>query len=320
MGDWVRERELTLTPEQELRLRADGPCIVEGWDEDRAHVQALGSVQERETAHWELYGPGTVRVPRWARVRVEAFNGPARVHGLTQGRVHIVHMSGPLKVQNVAHLTGERFSGPLKIQNVTEEIALEDVRGPVRIDQAPRVLQARVRGPVRVHLPEPAGRRVILRVHGRVVLQVPEDTHLHGRVQTPSNLQVDLKHARTQTQGPRGLATWAADSPEQALYVDIETYGTRSGVYIGPNPPETRADWVDITDLGVAFARLMQWLAHKWGSRGRAPARRAASGLTATRTQPDQAKLQVLQMVAEGRLTAEQAAQLLEALEDHSRT
>ncbi len=316
------EAQAHLTPEVELRIQAHGPCTIKGEETAVAQAHGFGSVDASEPYRWTLHGPSVLRVPRWARVRIEIVNGPSQIQGLSQGHVHVETANGPFKVQELARLTANRISGPVVLERVTDSVTIEAVRGPLLVRQGPRSLNAQVRGPVRISLDAPLGRRLTLRVRGPVVIQVPQNTLLHGRIQATKGVQVDLDaqptHAEAPGTGTVTIATWQASDPERALHLDIEARGR---VYIGPNPPETGADVAAWTDLGLGFARFMEGLARWFPSVSTSVSKRVKKPRKTRRPSTSSEDLQearkrILRMVAEGKISAEQAAKLLDALED----
>ncbi len=306
--------EVPLTPETPLHLKANGPCKIEGYDGDVARLHGFGSIDEKEGL-WILQGPGKVEVPRWARVHVEVFNGPSKVVGLTEGGLEVKRINGPFKAEAVRVLRGETLNGPVVLQGVQDEAHLQNVHGPLRVAPCPRELRGEnVRGPVRIEDDAPRGRRIVLRVKGPVVIRVPADVPLHGRVQATQDIQVDMTSTPTSTEtlagGGRSVAVWQAEDPEQALMLDLEVQGR---VYIGPQGP---TEWAADIPTGVEWLTRMARVFRSFGRVRRATPRVRRSA----RPSPEvhEARMRVLRMLAEGKITVEQAEQLLNALEDEA--
>ena len=303
--------EVPLTPETPLYLKANGPCKIEGYDGDVARLHGFGSIDEKN-GRWILQGPGKAEVPRWAQVHVDVFNGPSTVVGLTDGLLEITRANGPFAAKEVKVLRGETMNGPVSLRDVRDEIHLGNVHGPLRVEPCPKELKGdNVRGPVRIEAREPRGCRIVLRVKGPVVIRVPSDVPLHGRVQATRGIQVETDTAPTTTEtlseGGLAVATWQADDPSQALHLDIEVQGR---VYIGPHGP---TEWSTGMPSGFEWVTRMVRMFRGFGRggprtpRGRTPSKPAAD--------LHEARKQVLRMLAEGKITVEQAEQLLRALE-----
>ncbi len=303
--------EVPLTPETPLYLKANGPCKIEGYDGDVARLHGFGSVDEKD-GRWILQGPGKVEVPRWAQVHVDVFNGPSKVVGLSEGRLDVERMNGPFKAETVKVLRGETLNGPVVLQGVQDEVHLQNVHGPLRVEPCPRELIGdNVRGPVRIEAKEPHGCRIVLRVKGPVVIRVPADVPLHGRVQATRGIQAEMDVAPITTEplsgGGFAVATWQSDDPSQALHLDIEAQGQ---VYIGPHGP---TEWSTGLPSGFEWVTRMARMFRGFGRGGP----RAPRGRTPSKPAADlhEARMQVLRMLAEGKITVEQAERLLKALE-----
>lgn len=309
-------REVPVHRETPFRIQVNGPCKVQGYQGDMARMRGVGSAVEREGL-WVLQGPTKVEAPQWAWVRMEAFDGPLKVVGLPEGRMEVQKGHGPLKAQEVRAVHIQGVSGPVVLEAVTESATLENIRGPVKVNPCPGALEAQVTGPVKVYCPEPVGRRLTLRVRGPVAVQVPAEAQLHGRIQAEGGVHVEGIHQQPAAQSPTEVR-WEAADPETALQLDIVAQGPKARVSIGPAPAAMDADVADMTDLGLGFARTMTALFGRlFGGGGKTARTKTATPPARSRGSEsmDEARQRILHMLAQGKITAEEAERLLQALE-----
>ncbi len=292
-------------------LQVNGPLKVQGVDDDLVTINAVGQSQASKPAQWRIQGPSAFDVPRWAPVEVLRTAGPVSVVGL-DSRLHISQVSGPVDVRGVDEADVNGLQGPLRLKGVRRAAVIREMRGALKVEGLPQTLQAEnLHGTASlVAVGTPAGKRVVLHVRGAVALLVPAETRLHGRVQASSRLLVETADAPPDAEALE--AAWEADDPSQALEVDIVAQGPDGRVYIGPQPPK---DWV-----ASQAPSWLQTLLGLLGGRGR-KAETQTGGIPSAESETEmadnmaEARQRVLRLVAEGKVTAEEAEQLLEALE-----
>ncbi len=302
---------------QPLTLGATGPLHVQGEDTSTAHVRGLGTARRKQPRSFQINGPAQVRVPRAAHLILESVSGPAHVGGLTHGEVQIGTINGPIKVSATQTCLGHRINGPADFKDITARIEIDHIRGPVLITPCPPLVQLKdVRGPVRINCPDPAGKRIVVHSNRSVVIEVPPHTEVQGVIRSTAQVQVDLDQVTSRQDAEVRLT---AEHPERALTVEI-TAGKQ--VYIGPNPPE-------ISESAIGWELLEKFL-NLWRGRS-SKAEKAATALAASAPQPQaeapsasapdpeeelrQARQRILRLLAEGKITLEEAERLLDALE-----
>lgn len=300
-----------------LTLSASGPIHVQGEDTSTAHVRGLGTARHDRPRAFQINGPAQVRVPRAAHVVLKSIAGPVHVGGLTRGQVQIGEINGPIKVSATQACLGNRINGPADFKDITERIEIQNIRGPVLVTPCPPLVRLEdVHGPVRLHCPDPAGKRIVVHSSRSVVIKVPADTEIQGTIRSVGQVQVDLKQNTSRQDAEVQLR---AEHPERALTVDI-TAGKQ--VYIGPNPPE-------ISESAIGWELLEKFLS-LWRGRAQKP-EKAATAPAATAPQPQaeapsaaasdpeeelrQARQRILRLLADGKISLEEAERLLDALE-----
>ncbi len=315
MAIGVFRSQWPLKPGESVLLQVDGPLKVQGVDAEVVTINAVGQSQVSKPAHWRIQGPSTFDVPRWAPVEILRTAGPVSVVGL-DGRLSILQVSGPVNVRDVDEVAVKALQGSLHLKDVRRAAIIQEMHGVLKVEGLPQTLRAEnLHGATSlVAVAPPAGKRVVLRVQGTVALLVPAETRLHGQARASSRLLVETADAPSDAEALE--AVWEADDPSLALEIDIVAQGPDGRIYIGPQLPK---DW--------SVSQAPHWLQMLWrvlGSRGRSRKAEAqmggvlfASAESETEVEDNiaEARQRVLRLVAEGKVTAEEAEQLLEALE-----
>ncbi len=305
---WGGAEKVIATEVREVHLWANGPLSLTGTSGGgllkvvgvgRRKIKVQGGV-----AQVRLWGPMQAQVPAGCTVRVKRVNGPLAAKGLESDLVLEV-VNGPVTGRGLAAVQIEQVRGPLSLREVHGEITgesprgpltLEDVRGAVRLTSPVRgALALRgVSGPVELtvhgsaHLSGPfaPGAEVRLRVQGEAWLNLPaEDADVHLRARVHGALHTPFAAAPTGD-------LWEITLGQGAATVDLEVDGDL-WVSQGEEAPEEVSEVPDWSTL---------WPVHEDES-ARSPA-------------ADEERLTVLRLLAQGKITAEQAQRLLEALED----
>ncbi len=293
-----------------LVLWVNGPLHVQGTDGQTVQIRGVGTSAHEEPHTIRINGPVHVVVPRTAHVDLETVAGPVHVGGLEGGQVRWGKINGPLKVSATQICVGENVGGPANFKNIGERIEVASIHGPVLVTPCPPLVQlAQVHGPVRVHCPDPAGKRLVIHSTRSVVVKVPAETEVQGTIRSTGQVQVDLKQNENASHQEAEVRLHAAH-PERALTVEI-TAGKQ--VYIGPNPPE-----ISESAIGWELLEKLLNLFGAKGGRGEASAASEAAPRAAAAGADDelrQARQRILRLLAEGKISLEDAERLLDALE-----
>ena len=280
-------------------LQVSGPVSVQAHPEAEVVVKAVGKGQ-RTGRTVQVQGPVKVMAPPYAVLHLVDSSGPFKVEGLTQGGVRLTRVSGPVRVHHVAWLEGAGVQGPIRATEVSERLRIESSTGPLKVVGLPRGLQAQIDGLVQMEAATLDGQQVQVRASRAVLVQVPASTAVQGRVEAPE-VWVDLTG-----QARRGAGAFDLQAPNPDLRI---TAASDVAVYLGPEPP---AAWKTAGDAH-GWSGLWRWLTRGWRQPRvwtRVSAAAAAEGDLAA------ARRRVLDMLAAGKLSAEEAAELLEALEE----
>ncbi len=292
-----------------VALEVAGPLQV------RAHDQASVVVRG-----WHLTQPAERRVHAAGLVRVRAapyavlhllnVAGPVNLAGLTQGQVRLENVAGPVRVQHVAEVYIGEVQGPLRAVGVRQHFRLEELAGWLTVEGLPQVLQAQVDGWARLRATALAGQQVRLRAAWSVHVQIPAQAAVQGRIEAPQ-IWVDLD---AQTHRGSGVLVLRAANPDLVLEVSSDR-----AVYLGPQP----STLLDMMGRGAFLTRLRRWLGRRSGASAKAPVDVSANELApsspASPASEDDwaaARRRVLDLLATGRLSAKEAAALLDALEE----
>jgi len=299
-----------------LTLSASGPIHIQGEETSTVRVRGLGTARHDRPRAFQINGPAQVRVPRSAHVALESITGPVHVGGLSRGQVQIGEINGPIKVSATQACWGNRIKGPADFKEIAARVEIKSIHGPVLVTPCPPLVRLEdVRGPVRLHCPDPAGKHIVIHSTRSVVVEVPADTEIQGTIRSVGQVQVDLEQNTSRQDAEVHLR---AEHPERALTVEIVA---GKQVYIGPNPPE-------ISESAIGWELLEKFL-NLWRGRPAKTETAAASAAPTRRPQPEalsaeasnaeaelrQARQRILRLLAEGKISLEEAERLLDALE-----
>ncbi|NPA26231.1 MAG: hypothetical protein GXO36_01330 [Chloroflexi bacterium] len=300
-------------------LQVTGPVSVKAGAGDEVSVKAVGE-GSRDARSVRVFGPVKVTAAPYAVLHFVDCRGPIRVEGLTQGHVRLARVTGPVRLLRVAQVDAEGVHGPIHAEAVTERLALEASTGPLKVVGLPKALQARVDGVVQVEAPTLDGQQMQVRASQAVLVQVPASTAAQGRLEAPE-IWVDLTDPAY-----RGAGAFELQAPNPDLHI-VATSDV--AVYLGPEPPTAWQGTGVVSGWSRFWRELWHWLTWltRWTRDGRLqsqgrtrPAPTAGTedeGTTAAVAEDDiaTARRRILDMLAAGKLTAEEAAELLEALE-----
>ncbi len=200
------------------------------------------------------------------------------------------------------------MDGPLTFTGVSGDITVEEADGPVTLKQCLGAVDVTTDGPVFLQLDGQSAQTVRLRVDGSAFIKVPASTTVAGVIVGDGRITVDLDQQHIETADD----TVTLSLPEGTLPLLSVDIKADDDVYIGPNPPSVAANTgFHVNGLG--------WLGSIFGRKRGAARTRTVK--TPAASEPADAgdrsaeREMILRMVAEGKITAEEASQLLEALE-----
>ncbi len=319
-GSWWSGSETVADEDvQEVHLWANGPLAITGAPSGAA-LQVSGVGRRKVTvsdgvAEVHLWGPMQVRVPDRCVVRVRRVNGPLAVKGLGNdvylesingpvtgrgvGSVTVGQVRGPLALREVqGSVTGEGPRGPLTMEDVHSDVRLTSpVRGALILRRVSGSVDLEVRGHAHFAGPVTPGQKVRLKVHGDLRLDLPTDADVRIAAQVGGTVEAPVV-------GEAEAGAWVATLGEGAATMDLEVDGDlRLSLGAEEALPEEagEADWAD---FWPEFPAAGFW---SRTPTGRGVARRARAD--------DEERLAVLRMLAEKKITAEEAERLLQALE-----
>ena len=318
-----------VTPGDILYLKCSGPITIKGEDRSDALFKGIGDIRwerEGQLVKVRFDGPITALVPRDARLQLD-MDGPVKVRDVTAGVIQVLSMDGPLVLDggatlhirdadgplNIANISGavriDEADGPINLKNIGGDITIGNADGPVTVRDCRGNIDVTTDGSAFLVLAGDLSQSVRLRVDGNVAVKTPSTTRMAGSVQADDRLIIELDQQAVNTSDETVILTRPeGDGP--VVTVDIEADGD---VYIGPNPPAAEAS------SGFHFMGLGALFGGK---------RRKKTTVSRTVVTPPPAKASaatsddlaaeremILRMVAEGKITAEEGHQLLEALE-----
>jgi len=327
---------LPLHPDDTLSLKCSGPIKVMGIEGPNAIIKGIGDLQwrrEGKVVSARFEGPIKAMVPRTVRLQLD-MEGPITVQGVNEGAIEVLSSDGQLNVSGGASLRVREADGPLTIadirgsvqidetdgpatfRNIGGDIIVDEADGPITIRECRGNIDVTNDGPVYVQLTGALSQILRLRINGSVFLKTPATTRVAGVVRADRNIRIELDQQNIDASDETvTLARPAGDLP--VISVDIKAEGD---VYIGPNPPAPPETVQQHSGWG--------WLSAFIGGRrvGRptrtvttpppaAPADRSTSAPRPPEPDVSAEREMILRMVADGKITAEEAAELLEALE-----
>jgi len=317
-----------LQPGDSLHIKSSGPITIRGADGPDVLIKGIGDMRwsrMEQQVSVRIDGPIKALVPRNITLRL-SLDGPITVEGITAGDIDVISADGPLTIDggaslrihdadgplNIANISGavrvNEADGPINLKDIGGDITIEQADGPVTIKRCPGNVDVTNDGSVFLQLDDSVASTVRLRTDGSAYLKMPAATAVSGVIAGDDRILVELDQQRIETEDD----TVTLSPPEGMLptiSVDIKVDGD---VYIGPNPPAVSANTgFHVSGLG--------WLGSLFGrKRGTRrdksvttppPSRQAGADDTLAERE------MILRMVAEGKITAQEAAQLLEALE-----
>lgn len=293
LGRWIQvDAEAVVDePLERVELTAHGPLKVQGGKPLRVQVFGVKQVTVEEgMARVRVDGPGKVTVPREAALTLDV-RGPLSGEGLGAVRIEAAH--GPVKLREVhGDLTGHGPRGPLTVATVRGRVHLETpVHGPARLTDVAGEVRLEAQGPLFVALHPRPGDHSVLRAHGPLEVVLPAEASVRIVGQADGPIQADLPEARVE--GGRLEAVLGAG--EATLELTAEGDLT---VRLGEvAPPAGAAEEED----EAAWAPEVEEVEVHLGVSRRGPSQ--------------EERLTVLRLLAEGKITAEEADRLLRALE-----
>ncbi len=323
-----------LNPDDILTLRCSGPISIRGRETADAFIKGFGEVswtREGQQVTFHFDGPITAVIPRNARLRLD-MDGPISVKEVSDGDIEVLSMDGPLTLQGAASLRVQDADGPLTISGVRGVVEIRQADGPVTLKQiggnitigqgdGPLTardfqgdLQATMDGCAFLEVSGAFSQRLQLRIEGDVALKMPASAQVAGVIEADGNIIVELEQQRIET-SHETITLTRPDGATPLISVAIKADGD---VYIGPNPPVTSS-----TGSGFHFRGLGRFFGRRRGRRTTVsrvittppPATAPESEPAPARDDFAVEREMILRMVAEGKLTAEEGNQLLEALE-----
>lgn len=326
-------RTYTAVPRGRLRLETGGAgeIRVTGWTEPR--VEFISQPPAGAPDDWvEIHGDGSelhatvtgyadlaVQVPVGWDVAIDGGPGLVRVSGV-HGTVRVDNGSGPVVLEQVGRADVDTGAGPVTITGATGDVRVDagagdvniaDVNGSVNVDVSNgRVTLRRIRGQqVRVDNGSGAATIELDRLHpggtynvdtgsGPVRLSVPVGARARVHVDVPARrLRVDLR-GELLSRGGNEMSLNGGGAGDAEIRLDC-----RGEVHLTSHVPGAVA--------GAAAAEAAP------AAGPDSPAAAAAAGPPGAGGPPvgEDEMTRVLRMVEEGKLTPEEAAELLAALE-----
>jgi len=308
---WWGEEQASCEGMEEVHLWVNGPLLLTGAGRGATlRVAGLGKRRVKtvgKVVEVRMWGPVQVKAPAGCLVRAQRVNGPLTVKHL-EGALHLETVNGPVTGQDVAAVQVGQVRGPLMLRRVKGAVlgegprgplTLEDVQGEVRLDSPVRgALDLRrvagdvaltARGNARWVGPLSPGQTVRLKVDGDLRLVLPEESD----VRIVARVQGDL-HAPFDTVGAT-QGRWETTLGQGTATLDLEVGGDLWLAWAG-EAEETAEEEADLPDWSAA-----------WSEEEAVSSRRP--------TAAEEERLLVLRMLANKRITAEEAERLLAALE-----
>ncbi|HHB90110.1 MAG TPA: hypothetical protein ENK60_02245 [Anaerolineae bacterium] len=321
---------ISLLPGNKVEVRGNGPVTIQPANDGQLTVTGVGqgrTEQGEERVIVRGNGPIAVKTPQNVTLALN-LRGPVKVAALPEVHLHAQKVTGPLIIDVIGHLTFDRITGPVNITEVRGDIRGRRIKGPItlkhglgdlRIEDAvgPLTVEAiegdvdlTLRGDAFITLSGKLNQHIRIRSQDNVYLTLPANARVQGHVRADDGVQVELdQQFATDTE----VALTPREGEEPVLILDIEAEGE---VYVGPNPPATapRPEYTKMVGKG--------WLARIFESLGAStprpspPPRRQPQPTSSPPPKQDLSVEQemILRMVAEGKITAEEADRLMEAL------
>ncbi len=324
---------LPLHPDDTLFLKCSGPIKIMGIEGPNAIIKGIGDLQWRREGQMisaRFEGPIKAMVPRDVRLQLDT-EGPVTVRDVNAGDIEALSSDGPLNVLGaatlhvreadgaltVADIRGrvqiDETDGPATFRNIDGDIIVDEADGPITMQQCRGNIDVTNDGPIYLQLTGTLSQIVRLRADGSIFLKTPATTRMAGVIRAEHNIKIELDQQNVDANDDTiTLARPAGDQP--VISVDIRADGD---VYIGPNPPanaETvpqHSGWRWLS----AFIGGRRWVRPARTVTTPPPADGAASASPPPTDDIAAEREMILRMVAEGKITAEEAADLLEALE-----
>jgi hypothetical protein len=173
-----------------VELTSDGGCLVFLPSSSRLEIGRVA-------------GDGRV-TDLTGEVRVEAVEGDLRLRRL--GRVSLGRVGGDLLTQRVrGELSAESVGGDARLEKTEGDVRLASVRGDVRVSGLEGGLQAEVGGDGVVSFSPPPGSRSVLAADGDLRIRVAQGTSLHAALAAAGEMRVEAEGSRTPSEGSLDL-------------------------------------------------------------------------------------------------------------------
>jgi len=324
-------QSIPFSPDDVLSVVVNAPFSISGHAGQHVFVKGVGALNWRREAAQvllELNGFGSVRIPRNAHIRLKA-DGPLKIRDVAAARINIQESAGPLSIQDGGSLqihaadgpvhcraihNGVRIGtvdGPTYLENIGGDIVIEQADGPVVIKNPGGDVTLACKGAAALYLPETLPQKVQLRVDGDVHLIVPASARIEGTLQAAKEIHVELAQHMAQEKATT-IRLIPPDTSSPTILVDIVAQGR---IYVGPHPPKLPHSGFHWMGLAGLFSR--RWRKKKSSRHQAASPRPTTKNTTFASANKDRSaeREMILRMVAEGKLTADEGHQLLEALE-----
>ncbi len=307
----ILSETLRLNPEDTLFLHCDGPIAIKGAPGNNAVIRGTGDLRwtrkERQIEAW-LDGRLAVSVPRATPLRLQ-LDGPVSLKD-SAGSIEVLAADGPLNVANVqGNLRIEAIDGPATLKNIGGDIAITQGDGPIFIKHCRGDVDVTSDDPIFVQLSGDKKQKIRIHSDEAVNIQLPAATAVAGRIKAGGHIKIELAQ-QTADSDENSITLTPATGLTPAVALNIEADGD---VYVGPNPPD-----MSQPASASGFRRMgVSWLGTFFGrQKGTSPRTVVTPPPEPESSDDDLAAAQkvVLQMVAEGKISAEEGDKLLEAL------
>lgn len=320
-------RPLTLNQDETLVLTCDGPLSLKGIPGQEViarGVAALDWQRDGQQVHVHADGPLTMEAPQSARLALEA-DGPINVKELIESDIEVLSLDGSLRISggasvriskadgpvNVAEIQGDvwvqELDGPSFFKNIGGDITITQADGPINVKNCRGDVDVSNEGGAFLRLAGDQSQNVRIRSDDNIYLKLPVTACIEGVIRADESITIELDQQSVRKPGATVTLTPPA-GVDPIISVAIESNGE---VYIGPNPP--------IPVSGSAFHQIgLGWLGRIFGGRkpsGSGDAAPPPFEPASTGEDSNEEQEMILRMVAEGKITAAEGDQLLEALQ-----
>ncbi|HFQ95783.1 MAG TPA: hypothetical protein ENK30_04350 [Anaerolineae bacterium] len=313
-----------------VEVRCKGPLTIQPASDGQLGVMGVGQSRVEQTEDRVIVrgnGPVSIKAPENVVLSLNV-HGPVKVATLPSVRLQVQNVTGPLIIDAIGDLSfdritgpviatdirgdiqGRQIKGPITLKRGRGDIHIENAIGPLTVDAIAGDVDLTLRGDAFIHPTGDREQTVRIRSRDSVYLTLPADARVQGHVRAGEGVRVELDQG-SMTDAEVTLTPGEGEGP--VITLDIEAEGE---VYLGPNPPATapQPEYTKTTGKG--------WLARIFESLGGSEPRPTSQPRPRPRSAPSSApkpgvsdeQAMILKMVAEGKITAEEADKLLEAL------